>query len=199
MSAPPLPPFGLAADAAEIHAPDPSDPQPLASFVRAVAPAARVPRAAPDPVEHLVAFELDGELFTVPVHPVREIVRVHQLTRVPQAPTHVRGVQNLRGSVLPVLEVRTRIGLSAAEITDRSRIVVAEAQERLVGLLVDAVIRVSSVSRSQIRPPPPEVRSQLSDYVLGTAALDGRTSLLLDVEGLLRLPESPTPENDRCR
>ena len=197
MSASPLPPFGLASDVAEIHAPDPSDPQPLASFVRAIGPAARVARAAPDPVEHLVAFDLEGELYTVLVHPVREIVRVHQLTRVPQAPTHVRGVQNLRGAVLPVLEVRTRIGLSAAEITEHSRIVVAEAQERLVGLLVDAVIRVSSVSRSQIRPPPPEVRSQLSEYVLGTAAIDGRTSLLLDVEGLLRLPESPAAENTR--
>jgi purine-binding chemotaxis protein CheW len=198
MSAPPLPPFGLASDVvAQIQAPDPSDPQPLASFVRAIGPAARIARAAPEPVEHLIAFELQGELFTVPVHPVREIVRVQQLTRVPQAPTHVRGVQNLRGSVLPVLEVRTRIGLAAAEITERSRIVVAEAQERLVGLLVDTVIRVSSVIRSQIRPPPPEVRSQLSEYVLGTAAIDGRTSLLLDVEGLLRLPESNASEHTR--
>jgi purine-binding chemotaxis protein CheW len=128
---------------------------------------------------------------------VREIVRVHQLTREPQAPAHVRGVQNLRGAVLPVLEVRTRVGMPPAEVTDRSRIVVAEAQERLVGLLVDMVMRVSAVSRSQIRPPPPEVRSQLSEYVLGTAPVEGRTSLLLDIEGLLRLPESSAVENTR--
>jgi purine-binding chemotaxis protein CheW len=198
VSTPPLPPFGLAGDLLEqIPLPDPLDPQPLASFVRAVGPAARTPRPAPDPVEHLVAFELGGELFTVPVRPVREIVRVHQLTRVPQAPAHVRGVQNLRGAVLPVLEVRTRIGMTPAEVTDRSRIVVAEAQERLVGLLVDTVMRVSGVRRSQIRPPPPEVRSQLSEYVLGTAAIDGRTSLLLDIEGLLRLPPPSPSENTR--
>jgi purine-binding chemotaxis protein CheW len=198
MSLPPLPHSGLAKDVLEQIPPaDPGDPQPLVSFVRAIGPAARAQMPAPEPVDHLVAFELQEELFTFPVRSVREIVRVHQLTRVPQAPPHVRGVQNLRGAVLPVLEVRTRIALAPAEITERSRVIVAEAQQRLVGLLVDAVVRVAAVRRSEIHPPPPEVRSQISEYVLGTAPVDGRTSLLLDLDGLLLLPGATSPENGR--
>ncbi|MGA9526451.1 MAG: chemotaxis protein CheW [Myxococcaceae bacterium] len=177
----PLPPMGLASDLA-------ADPQTLASFVRAVGPSAHAPVPAPVPHDQLVAFLLEDELFTVPVVRVREIVRVAQLTRIPQAPPHVRGVQNLRGTVLPVLEIRTRIGLTPAVIGPGTRIVVAEAEQRLVGLLVDSVVRVASVPRRDIAPPPPEVRSQISDYVLGTAPIAGSTSLLLDLDGLLTLP-----------
>ncbi len=184
----PLPPMGLASDLLE--------PQPLAAFVRAVGPSAHAPAPVPVPHEQLLAFLLDGGLFTLPVLRVREIVRVAELTRIPQAPPHVRGVQNLRGTVLPVLEVRTRIGLGPAALGAQSRIVVAEAQGRLVGLLVDAVVRVASVPQKDIAPPPPEVGPELSSYVVGTASIAGSTSLLLDLDGLLTLP-APSGEQRR--
>jgi len=188
--------MGFAEDVlANLPATNPDDPQPLASFVRAVAPSAHAATPAPEAHEHLVAFTLGSELFTAPIERVREIVRVNQLTRIPQAPPHVRGVQNLRGTVLPVLEIRTRVGMAPAEITAASRLVVAEAQGRLVGLLVDSVLRVARVPRATISPPPPEVHSQLSAYVIGVVPVDGRTTLLLDLDGLLTLP---APSGERA-
>lgn len=188
---PPLPPSGLASDLLDaLPAPDPKDPQPLLSFVRAVGPSARAPSAAPEQTEHLVTFELEGSPYAVRLSSVREIVRATQITPVPQAPRHVRGVQNLRGAILPVLEVRTRLGLPPAFVGPASRVIVAEAGERLVGLLVDAVHRVAQVPTSRISPPPPELRSQLSAWVLGVADVAGRTTLLLDLDSLLTLAPS---------
>ncbi|MGH2708293.1 MAG: chemotaxis protein CheW, partial [Actinomycetota bacterium] len=88
---------------------------------------------------HLVTFALDREEFGIPIDQVREVIRVGDITRVPQAPSHVRGVINLRGRILPVVEIRTRLGLTAAVITPHSRVVVVESHARVLGLLVDAV------------------------------------------------------------
>ncbi len=185
----PLPPMGFAEDVlGGLPMSDPADPQPLASFVQAVGPDAFAPAPKPEPQVHLVSFTLGDGAFCAPTDRVREIVRVHHLTRIPQAPPHVRGVQNLRGTVLPVLELRTRLGLSPAQVTDASRVVVAEAQGRLVGLLVDGVQRVTAQPRASVKPPPKEVQGQLSAYVVGVVTLEGRTTLLLDLDGLLTLP-----------
>jgi len=89
---------------------------------------------AAEPERHLVIFSLDREEFGIPIARAREIVRVPEITRVPQAPPHIRGVMNLRGRILPVVEIRTRFGLERAELTSRSRVVVVEAHGRMVGI-----------------------------------------------------------------
>jgi purine-binding chemotaxis protein CheW len=119
---------------------------------------------------------------------VVEIVRVSSITRVPQAPEHVRGVQSLRGSILPVLEVKTRLGMPPVSITSQSRIVVAEGHGRLVGLLVDAVLYVARVPGTAVHPPPSEVRTRCSDYVVGIVEFGAQMALLLDIDRLLILP-----------
>ena len=138
---------------------------------------------------HLVTFALDGEEFGIPVVRVREVIRVSEITRVPQAPPHVRGVTNLRGRILPVVDLRSRFGLPAADVTSRSRIVVVEAGDRVVGLLVDAVLQVAKVPLDVIAAPPEEVRSEDADYLSGVARWNGRIIILLELEKALLLHE----------
>jgi purine-binding chemotaxis protein CheW len=198
VSLPPLPASGLASEVLDrLEAPDPSDPRRLVEFVKAVAPPAAAPAVEAEATFHLVTFRLGEELFAVPIEKVVEIVRVQALTRVPQAPEHVRGVQSLRGAILPVFEVRTRLGLPPATVTPESRVLVAEGHSRLLGLLVDAVSQVRRLSRSALQPPPPEVRSRCSDYVVGMVQTEGAMALMLDLDRLLILPTQSNEDSPR--
>jgi purine-binding chemotaxis protein CheW len=154
----------------------------------------REPAAAPVAARragelHLVTFALDKEEYGVPVVQVREVIRVGEITRVPQAPRHVRGVTNLRGRILPVVELRTRLGLTPATITQRSRILVTEVHERVLGLLVDAVLQVTKVPQDAVTPPPEEVVSPQTDYISGVARWRSRLIILLELDKALLVQE----------
>ena len=143
----------------------------------------------PSPELHLVTFALDREEFGIPIEQVREVIRVGEITRVPQARLHVRGVTNLRGRVLAVVEIRTRMGLPAAEITPRSRVVVVGVHDRILGILVDGVSQVVKVPTETITPAPEEVLSPGTDYITGVARWNSRLIMLLDLEKVLLLPD----------
>jgi purine-binding chemotaxis protein CheW len=101
-------------------------------------------------------------------------------------------VVNLRGRILPVVELRTRLGLAPAELTPRTRLLIVEVHGRTLGLLVDAVSRVVRIPRSAVVPPPDEVVSGRSDYITGVARLDPRLLILLDLDkALLLTVDSP--------
>jgi len=127
-----------------------------------------------------VAFLIDREEYGLPVENVREVLRVGEVTRVPQAPAHIRGVTNVRGSILPVVEIRTRIGLAPLDPGPSARILVLEVGERALGLLVDRVTRVAKVRVSEIEPPPAEVVTARTDYVVGVAKGAEGLLILLD-------------------
>jgi len=143
----------------------------------------------PSPELHLVTFALDREEFGIPIEQVREVIRVGEITRVPQARLHVRGVTNLRGRVLAVVEIRTRMGLPAAEITPRSRVVVVGVHDRILGILVDGVSQVVKVPAETVAPAPEEVLSPGTDYITGVARWNSRLIMLLDLEKVLLLPD----------
>jgi purine-binding chemotaxis protein CheW len=143
----------------------------------------------PGPELHLVTFALDREEFGVPIEQVREVIRVGDITRVPQAREHVRGVTNLRGRILAVIEIRTRMGLLPAEITPRSRIVVVGVHDRTLGVLVDSVSQVVKVPLASVVPPPEELLSAKADYITGVARWNSRLIILLDLEKVLLLPD----------
>jgi purine-binding chemotaxis protein CheW len=149
--------------------------------------------AAPAPATagelHLVTFALGREEYGIPVGRVREVIRVAEITRVPQAPAHVRGVTNLRGRILPVVEIRTRLGLEPAALTTRSRIVVVEVRDRVLGILVDAVLQVAKVPLETVAPPPEEVLSPQTDYISGVARWSSRLIILLELEKALLAQE----------
>lgn len=144
---------------------------------------------SPGPELHLVTFALDQEVFGIPIAQVREVIRVAEITRVPQARPHVRGVTNLRGRVLAVVEIRTRMGLTPAEITPQSRVVVVGVHDRTLGILVDSVSQVVKVPAATVAPAPDEVLSPGADYISGVARWNSRLIILLDLEKVLLLPE----------
>jgi purine-binding chemotaxis protein CheW len=154
---------------------------------QATAQAAATPEQPAAPLLHLIAFQLDREEYGVPVASVREVSRVGEITRVPQAPEHIRGVMNLRGRILPVLELRTRLGHPPlASPGPKARVVVTEVHGRVLGLLVDAVAQVLKVPSDRVVPPPDDARSVEADYLTGVAQLDGRLIILLDLERMLQ-------------
>lgn len=132
-----------------------------------------------------VAFRLAAETYGFPIGNVREILRVEEITRVPQAPPYIRGVTNVRGKILPVVEIRTRLGLPPLVPTSASRIVVLEVGPRTLGLLVDGEVRVVKVRASQVAPPPEEIVSARTEYVTGVAKREEGLLILLGPEKTL--------------
>ena len=136
-------------------------------------------------VLQLVTFHVGDEEFGVDILEVREINRMMDITRVPHAPEFVEGVINLRGQVIPVVDLRTRFRLGAVEHDKHTRIVVVELREMVVGFLVDSVSEVLRVPREHIEPPPPIVGSIGSEYLQGVIKLEDRLLILLDLHKLL--------------
>lgn len=134
---------------------------------------------------HLVTFAL-GESYGVPIRQVQEIVRVGNVTMVPNAPDYMEGVINLRGKVLPVLNLRKRLKLPEQPITSDSRIIITEIGDKVVGLLVDAVTQVVKVPGDLCEDAPEEVLEVDTDYLTGVCKLGERLVIMLDLERLLR-------------
>ena len=142
-------------------------------------------RAAAEATEHLATFFLDREEYGVDVRQVQEIRRTTEITSVPRAPEFIRGVINLRGRILPVLDLKRKLGLGEVEAGRATRIVVVRVKERLLGLLVDGASQVLKVEVSRIEPPPEEVVEKGGDYIRGVAKLDDRLIILVELERLL--------------
>lgn len=154
-------------------------------------------RAAAEATEHLATFFLDREEYGVDVRQVQEIRRVSEITSVPRAPEFIRGVINLRGRILPVLDLKRKLGLGEVVAGRATRIVVVRVRERLLGLLVDGASQVLKVEVSRVEPPPEEVVERGGDYIRGVAKLDDRLIILVDLERLLahelRAAGAPAP------
>ena len=141
--------------------------------------------AAVEKPESWVTFALAGEIYALPVTHVQEILRITTITRVPHAPHPVRGITNLRGRVLAVVDLRVRLGIAPGEVGPESRILVADARGRSIGLLVDAARQVLKILPSAVQPPPSDVLSERTDFLRGVYHLDRDLVILLDVERVL--------------
>lgn len=138
----------------------------------------------------LVTFHVGNEEFGVDILEVREINRMMEITRVPHSPDFVEGVVNLRGQVIPVVDLRKRFRLEALARDKNTRIVVVELSESVVGFLVDSVSEVLRVSTAKVEPPPAIVAGIESDYIQGVVKLDDRLLILLDLQKLLTRGET---------
>ncbi len=130
----------------------------------------------------LVVFQLAAELYGVEISRVHEIIRLQTVTKVPRAPVFVEGIINLRGKVIPVVDLRRRFGLSMSEHTRASRIVVVEIGDQVVGIIVDGVSEVLRVNTSTVEPPSPVVAGIESEYLEGIAKLPDRLVILLNLD-----------------
>lgn len=137
----------------------------------------------------LVTFRLGNEEYSLDILSVQEIIRHMELTRVPKAPQFVDGVINLRGRVIPVLDLRKRFGLSADENTEDTRIIVVDISDKTVGFKVDAVSEVLRLPADTVEPPPSIVTDVDSEYIKGVGKIDGRLIILLDVTKILNSTE----------
>ena len=135
----------------------------------------------------LVVFELADEMYGVDIDTVEGIIKMQAITKVPQAPGFVEGVTNLRGSVLPVMDLRRRFKLSAAaaSLQNSMRIVVVALEGLKIGMVVDAVSEVLRISDDTVEPPPPLVTSVDSAFITGIAKVAERLIILLDLGKVL--------------
>ena len=143
-----------------------------------------------------VTFEVEDEEFAIDILTVQEIIRMMQITRVPQSPPSVEGVINLRGQITPIVDLRKRFDLAAREHNNESRIVVVEVKGRVLGFIVDRVNEVLRVDSSIVQPAPELASSVESDYVRGVGKLDDRILILLDLERLFA--ERDLDDVDQC-
>ena len=158
--------------------------------------AATATAVPPERPESWVTFELAGELYALPVARIQEIQRARGITRVPHAPPPVRGIANLRGKVLVVVDLRLRLGLPPAVADERSRILVVSSRQRSLGLLVDAAHQVLGLLPSRIEPPPADLMDERSAYLAGVVQLDDSLVIALDIDQLLLVPdEAATPSH----
>ena len=139
--------------------------------------------------EQLVVFELANEVYGVDIGRVQEIIRMTTITRLPRAPEFVEGVINLRGKVIPVVDLKKRFGLRDSEEGRSSRIVVVDVGQQTLGMVVDGVSEVLRVTKGAIEPPSPVVTTIESDYIRGIAKLEGRLIILLDLDKVLSWEE----------
>jgi purine-binding chemotaxis protein CheW len=151
--------------------------------------------AAPPPEqpESWVVFELAAERYGLPVAAVQEILRVGTLTRVPHSPAPVRGITSLRGRVLAVVDLRVRLGLPPVAVDARSRILVVDSRQRVLGLLVDAALQVRKLLPSALTPPPADVMTERSDYIRGVYHLEDQLIIALDLDRALLIHDEASP------
>ncbi len=138
----------------------------------------------------IVVFTLADERYGLEIASVYEIIRPQPITAVPQSPASVEGVINLRGRIIPVVDLRDRFGLPGSETGAASRIVVCDANGMRVGLMVDGVSEVLMIPADAVEPTPDLAAGTGTDYVRGVAKLDEQMVILLDLDRLFSASET---------
>ncbi|HZU41194.1 MAG TPA: chemotaxis protein CheW [Terriglobales bacterium] len=134
----------------------------------------------------IVGFRIGRETYGVPITLVHEIVRVPEITPIPDAQECVEGVINLRGKIIPVIDLRKRFGQKEVTATVKNRILVTEVDKRRVGLIVDSASEVLKIPPSEIETPPSAIQDAQANCVTGVAKLQGRLVILLELSRLLQ-------------
>ena len=133
----------------------------------------------------LVTFRLGNEDYAVNILKVQEINRMKEITRVPNTPPYVEGVINLRGKVMPVINLRNKFGLAGKDNDSHSRIMIMDIQGITMGLVVDAVSEVLRIPANVVEPTPPMASNISTEYIKGIAKLEDRLIILLDIDMLV--------------
>ena len=131
-----------------------------------------------------LTFYVGQEVFGIKIRVVKEIIGLQPINTLPEVPAYIRGVINLRGRIIPVIDMRLKLKKEEADYTDRTCIIVIETQQISAGLIVDQVAEVLSIGEENICPPPELGKEISSRYINGIGKVDGQVNLLLDCEKL---------------
>lgn len=133
----------------------------------------------------LVSFRLDKEEYGVDIMRVQEIILMGQITKMPEVPDFVRGLINLRGSVIPIIDLRRRFDLPVAENNEHTRIIVVNVGDKTIGMVVDAVNEVLRITPEQVEPAPSGVGGIDHSYITGLVKFEEKILILLSIENIL--------------
>ncbi len=137
----------------------------------------------------LVVFRMEKEEFACNINDVREVLKMVRVTPLPRSLDFVEGVINLRGDVIPVIDLRKRFDLAEAERTDESRIIIVEVEDRMVGLTVDSVTEVIRLMQNQIQDAPNQVAAGKTDLIMGVGKIEERMLIILNLDRILTSEE----------
>ncbi|MBL1277734.1 MAG: chemotaxis protein CheW [Ectothiorhodospiraceae bacterium] len=132
-----------------------------------------------------VTFRLENEKYGINVMQVQEVLRVTEIAPVPGAPSYVLGIINLRGNVVTVIDTRSRFGLGGVDMDDATRIVIIEAEEQVVGILVDSVAEVVDLNASDVETAPNVGNEESAKFIQGVASHENELLILVDLNKLL--------------
>jgi len=136
-----------------------------------------------------LTFVLGDEEYGLEILKVREIIGLMEITSVPQTPDFIKGVINLRGKVIPVIDLRLKFGMEPAEYTDETCIIVVDMGQTMIGILVDTVSEVLDISADQIEPPPSFGSRIDTEFILGMGKIKGKVKILLEIDKVLSTEE----------
>ena len=142
-----------------------------------------------DDIYQLVTFHLENEEFAVNILNIQGINRMVEITKIPNSPEFVEGIINLRGKVIPIVDLRKRLGMPQKEYDNETRFIVVEFSKRVIGFVVDSVHEVLRINKNIIEPPPKMVAGIETDYITAVGKLDDRLLILLDLEKVLSLDQ----------
>lgn len=145
--------------------------------------------------EQYMTFKCSDEIYGISIKYVNEIIGLSQITKVPETQDYLIGLINLRGNIIPVIDVRIRFGKEPLEYNDRTCVIVIDVKSTVIGLIVDAIDEVAAFAENEITPPPSvsDLAMQAKKYVFGIGRVNGEVKLLLDPDKLINDPE---PEKD---
>lgn len=145
--------------------------------------------------EQYMTFKCSDEIYGISIKYVNEIIGLSQITKVPETQDYLIGLINLRGKIIPVIDVRIRFGKEPLEYNDRTCVIVIDVKSTVIGLIVDAIDEVAAFAENEITPPPSvsDLAMQAKKYVFGIGRVNGEVKLLLDLDKLINDPE---PEKD---
>jgi len=147
------------------------------------------PDADKESLLQLVTFRIGHEIFGIDILSIKEINRMMEITRLPRAPAFIKGVINLRGKILPVIDMRKRFHLEPRDPDRHTRIIIIERGEKLVGIIVDEVLEVLRIPAGIVDPPPPFVAGIDTTFIRGVGKLDEMLLILIDIDKLMSTPE----------
>jgi len=146
-------------------------------------------RTAADNLRQFISFSVGEEAYGLELLRVKEVIRVREITWLPRAPSFVKGIINLRGDVIPIIDLRDKFGLPERETTASTRVIVVEIEGRLTGMIVDSASQVVRIPSDQIDPPPPVLGGISQALISGVGKLDDNLVVLLNADAVLTLEE----------